>query len=64
MNLAYSSMKILPGARKSNFAGLVAEELAVHAGPDQPAVGVDVDLGDAELGGRQVFVFVDAHGAR
>ena len=31
---------------------LVAEELAVHAGPDQAAVGVDVDLGDAELGGR------------
>ena len=64
MNLAYSSMKILPGGRKSNSLGLVAEELAVHARPDQAAVGVDVDLGDAELGGGQIFVRVDAHRAR
>jgi hypothetical protein len=45
------------------LARLVAEELAVHARPDEAAVGVDVDLGDAELGGGQVLVDVDAHRA-
>src|ERR1700679_891184 len=38
------------------LARLVAEELPVDAGPDKPSVGVDVDLGDAELRGRKVFV--------
>lgn len=27
--------------------GLVAEEFAMHAGPDEAAVGIDIDLGDA-----------------
>src|SRR6478735_613373 len=38
---------------------VVAEVLAVDAGPDQAAVGIDVDLGDAELGGGKVLVGVD-----
>ena len=46
------------------LAGIVAEELAVDAGPDQAAVGVDVDLGHAELGGGQIFVLVHAAGGR
>ena len=33
------------------IAWLVAEELAVHARPHQAAIGVDVHLGHAELGG-------------
>ena len=32
--------------------GVVAEELAVDAGPDEPAVGIDIDFADAHLGGR------------
>jgi hypothetical protein len=35
--------------------GMIAEEFAVHPGPDQPSIGVDVDLGHAELGRGQVF---------
>ena len=35
----------------------------MDAGPDEPAVGVDVDLGHAPGGGGEVFVDVDAHGA-
>ena len=31
-------------------------------GPDKPPIGVDVDLGNAEFGGREIFVFV--HSAR
>ncbi len=45
------------------LGGFVTEELAVNAGPDEAAVSVDVDLGDAELGGGEVFVDVNAHGA-
>src|SRR5690606_37681605 len=41
--------------------GVIAEVLAVDAGPDEAAVGVDVDLGDTALGRRQVLVHVDAH---
>ena len=60
MKFAYSSTKILPGGRKSNCSGMIAEKFAMDAGPDQPAVGVDVDLGHAELGRGEVFVFVHA----
>ncbi len=42
------------------LARMIAEKFAVHARPDEAAVGVDVDLGHAELGGGQVFVFIDA----
>ena len=39
------------------------EELAVNPGPHQAAIGVDIDLSNAFLGGREVFVYVDAHRA-
>src|SRR5258708_5545361 len=42
------------------FARLVAEEFAVHARPDEAAVGVDVHLRHAELRGGEIFVRVDA----
>src|SRR5207244_1550698 len=41
---------------------LVAEVLAVHAGPDQAPVGVDVYLTDAELRGGQVLAGVHPRG--
>ena len=53
----------LAGWAEIELGGLVAEELAVNAGPNEAAVGVDVDLGDAEFGGGQVFVDVNSHGA-
>jgi len=31
------------------FRGLIPKKLAVDPGPDEPAIGVDVDLGNAEL---------------
>jgi len=51
-------------ARRSEveLAGVVAEIFAVDPGPDEASVGVDVDLGDTELGSREVFVFVHATG--
>ena len=53
----------LAGRAEVEIGGLVAEVLAVDAGPDEAAVGIDVDLSDAEFGGGEVFVHVDAHGA-
>ena len=41
---------------KSNCSG-IAEVLAMKALPDEPAIGVDIHFGDAELGGRQIFFF-------
>ncbi len=43
-------------------ARLVAERLAIHPAPHQPAVGIDVHLGHAELGGRQILVLGHAAG--
>jgi len=36
---------------------MIAEVLAMNARPDEPAIGVDIHFGDAELGGRQIFFF-------
>src|SRR3954451_10122371 len=36
----------------------VAEELAVHARPNQTSIRVDVHLGHAEFRGRQIFVLI------
>ena len=63
MNLAYSAMKTLPGSAQVEVLRVVAEELAVDARPDQAAVGVDVDLGDAQLGGALELVVIHALGA-
>jgi len=41
--------------------GIIAEELAVDARPDEAAIRIDVDFCDAEFGGGQVFVGVYAH---
>ena len=38
---------------------IVAEAFAMNATPDQAAVGVDVDLGDAEFGGPGELVLVN-----
>jgi hypothetical protein len=34
---------------------MIAQVLAMNALPDEPAIGVDIHFGDAELGGRQIF---------
>ena len=54
-------MKGLPGVR-IEVRRLVAEGFAIDGAPDQSAVGVDVHLGDAELGGRQILFFRHAAG--
>ncbi len=43
--------------------GMGLELLAVDPAPDEAAVGIDIDLADAELGGLEELVFVDALGA-
>lgn len=53
-----------PGRPKIKLLGMVAEKFPMHAGPDKPAVGVDVDFGDAKLGRWQVFIFIHAAGGR
>ena len=63
MNFAYSSMKTLPGRTQVEVLRVVAERFAVHAAPHQAAVGVDVDLGHAELGGALELVRIHALGA-
>ena len=50
------------GWAEIEIAGLVAEVFAMDAGPDEAAVGVDVNLGDTTFGGGKVFVYIDAHG--
>ncbi len=37
-----------------------AEVLAMNARPDEPAIGVHIHFGDAELGGRHMFFFIYA----
>jgi len=41
--------------------GIVAEELAVDAGPDEAAVRIDVDFRNAELGCGKILFGVYAH---
>src|SRR5579885_767163 len=53
----------LPGRAEIELGRLVAEKFAMNAGPDEAAVGVDIDLGHAELGGGKVLVDVHAHRA-
>ena len=53
----------LPGWAEVELLRVLLEELAMNAGPDETAICIDVDLGDASLGGRKIFVHVDAHGA-
>ena len=64
MKFAYSSMKIFARRAEIEFRGLVAEEFAMHARPDEAAIGVDVHLGHAEFGRGQIFVFIHAARAR
>ena len=45
--------KDLAGVAQVELLGMVAEELAVDAAPDETAVGVDIDLGDTEFGGLE-----------
>src|ERR1041384_1316566 len=52
------------GRTEIELGRFVAEKFAVDAGPDEAAVGIDVDLGDTQLGGRKVFVFIHAARAR
>ncbi len=41
---------------------MIAEEFAMDPRPDEPAIGIDVDLGHAEFRRRQVLVFVHPAG--
>ena len=50
----------LPRRPEIELRGLIPEKFAMDPRPDQAAIGVDVDFGHAELGGRQIFFFVDA----
>ena len=38
---------------------MIAEVLAVNPGPDEPPVGVYVDLADTQFGGRQVLLGIN-----
>ena len=51
----------LSGWAEIELLGVGLEELAMNAGPDQTAIGVDIDLGDAFLGSGEILVHVDAH---
>lgn len=44
------------------FGGFVVEEFVVNVGLDEVVVGVDVDFGDVEFGGGEVFVYVYVYG--
>ena len=55
-------MNGLPGVRGSKSSGLSRNIFAIDRAPHQPAVGVDVDLRHAQLGGRQILVLVHAAG--
>lgn len=48
----------LAGRPEVELLRMIAEKFAMHARPNKPAVGVDVDLGHAEFRRRQVFVLV------
>src|SRR5450432_2432923 len=45
---------------KVELFGMVAEEFAVDACPDQAAIGIDVHFGYAESRGREIFLLVHA----
>ena len=64
MKLAYSSIKIFPRRPKIELLGMIAEKLPMHPGPDEPPIGVYIDLGDAEFGRGQIFILVHAAGRR
>lgn len=55
--------KDFTGASEVEFFGVVAEELAMDAAPDEAAIGIDIDFGDAELGGGEELGCVHAFGA-
>jgi len=59
MNLAYSSIKICPADGNQIHPG-DRGNTRDGRGPDQAAIGVDVDLGHAELGGGEIFVLIHA----
>src|SRR3954466_10937843 len=54
----------LSGRPEVEFSRLVAEKFAMNAGPNKPAVGVDVHFGHAKLCCREVFVLIHAARAR
>ena len=54
----------LTGWTEVEVAGFIPEVFAMHAGPDEAAIGVDVYLGNSQAGGRQIFLFVHTAGAR
>src|SRR5437764_15489393 len=52
----------LAGYHEVKFAGPVPEKLAMDPGPNEPAVGADVDLGNSEADHRLEFGRRDATG--
>ena len=60
--LSVRGHKDLTRFAKIEFSRVIAEEFAVDRAPDETPVGVDVDLGNSELGGREVLFFIDAAG--
>src|ERR1700730_1803914 len=45
---------------KIELLRVIAEEFAMHARPNKPAIRIDVDLGDSEFGGGKIFFFIYA----
>jgi hypothetical protein len=54
--LGVLSHECLAGGSKIKLLGVIAEKLPVHPRPDKPSVGVDIDLGHPQPGGRQAFL--------